>query len=95
MGYFSQLDYELSIGKEYLRIINSTSDRELPPEESLDEQQSLWEHYGRPGKLTEEETIAVLTDNMKSPAWMSGIKKLTTPQETFPYTYTKKRSNSK
>lgn len=68
MGYFSQLDYELSIGKEYLRIINSTSDRELTSEESLEEQESLWEAYGRPGKLTPEETVAVLTDDIKSPA---------------------------
>ncbi len=76
MGYFSELDHLLSQGKEYIRSRGVPNDREASPEEQEEIQLCLWYECGCPKKLTKEEEVAVLRDDMTSPHWTSGINKL-------------------
>lgn len=92
MGYFSELDHQLSRGKEYLRLQTLSLDGDMTPQEIEEEKILLWEEYGKPAQLTKEETLAILSDDLTSPAWQSGINKLTTESTIPPVTY-KKRSN--
>lgn len=93
MGYFSELDIDLKLGKEYIKLMDDVSgDRELSPKEIADAQVEIWESYGQPAPLTQEEITAVLTDNTISPYFELALKKLTTKSDTTPVVYAKRNN---
>lgn len=93
MGYFSELDIDIKYGKEYIKLMSDVAeDRELSPKDVEEVQNGIWEFFGCPAPLTQEEKNAVLTDNTNSPYWEKAVKKLTTTSEISPVVYTKRNN---
>lgn len=93
MGYFSELDIDLRQGKNYLEQLEAVArDRELTEREICESQTDIWEYYGQPAPLTDEEVYAVLTDDISSPALETALVKLTHKSNTSPSVYAKRNN---